>query len=125
MKRLVIDVDDTLTVNDSAPSYADKACREAVAAKLREYKAQGFEIVLYSSRNMRTFNGAIGKINVHTLPTLLAWLDRHDIPYDEVIMGKPWCGDEGFYVDDKTVRPDEFVDMNYSEIRAALKLGQG
>jgi capsule biosynthesis phosphatase len=41
-----------------------------------------------------------------------------------VFVGKPWCGHEGFYVDDKTVRPDEFATMSYSEIRTKLGLRQ-
>src|SRR5438309_10306589 len=78
-------------------------------AKLRDYKAQGFEIVISTSRNMRTYAGNVGKINANTLPVILAWLKKHDVPYDEVYVGKPWCGEDGFYVDDKAVRPAEFI----------------
>ena len=120
MKRLVIDLDDTLTVHASAASYADKAPNAAVIARLREYKAAGFEVVIFSSRNMRTYEGAVGKINVHTLPVILEWLSRHDVPFDEVIVGKPWCGHDGFYVDDRAVRPSEFVSMTPEQIRALL-----
>ena len=62
----------------------------------------------------------IGKINALTLPVILDWLARHDIPFDEVHVGKPWCGTDGFYVDDKAVRPSEFVTLGYEEIRARL-----
>lgn len=122
MKRLVIDVDDTLTINASAESYDAKHPRAEVVAKLRDYKAAGFEIVLFSSRNMRSYDGNIGQINVATLPVLLDWLKRHDIPFDEVHVGKPWCGHQGFYVDDKAIRPDEFAEMSYDEICALLKI---
>jgi len=47
-------------------------------------------------------------------------LARHDIPYDEIHVGKPWCGNDGFYVDDKAVRPSELKSMSYDEIRALL-----
>lgn len=120
MKRLVIDLDDTITVHGSAASYADKAPNPAVVERLREYKAAGFEIVIFSSRNMRTYEGAVGKINVHTLPVILDWLNRHEVPFDEVIVGKPWCGHDGFYVDDRAVRPSEFVSMTPDQIRALL-----
>ena len=53
--------------------------------------------------------GQIGKINANTLPLILDWLAQHEIPYDEIHVGKPWCGTEGFYVDDKAVRPSEFL----------------
>ena len=70
---------------------------------------------------MRTFEGNIGKINVHTLPIVIEWLKKHDVPYDEIIMGKPWCGFDGFYVDDKAIRPNEFAELSYEEIVALVK----
>ena len=122
MRRLVIDLDDTLTVHGVAADYADAPAREDVVARLREYHAAGFEIVIHTARNMRTHKGNVGRINVHTLPGVMAWLDRHAVPYDEIIVGKPWCGRDGFYVDDRAVRPDEFVRLAPVEIRALLKM---
>ena len=69
---------------------------------------------------MRTHANSIGLINAKTLPIILEWLARHDIPYDEIHVGKPWCGDDGFYVDDKAIRPSELKTMSYDEIRAIL-----
>ena len=123
MKRLIIDLDDTLTVHGVAADYADAPVRADVVDRLREYRAMGFEIVISTARNMRTHEGNLGRINVHTLPKVIAWLDRHDVPYDEILMGKPWCGTEGFYVDDKAVRPDEFARLDYDGIRALLGMG--
>lgn len=79
-----------------------------VIAKLKEYKSQGFRITIYTSRNMRTFKGDIEKIKANTLPQILAWLEKHAVPYDDIVIGKPWCGFDGFYVDDKAIRPSEF-----------------
>lgn len=122
MKRLVMDIDGTLTIGDTS-DYSRVGLNEEVAAQLRDYHAAGFEIVLHTSRNMRTHGSSVGKITAKTLPVLFEWLDRHDIPYDEIWVGKPWCGKEGFYVDDKAVRPDEFARLSYAEIRALLGLG--
>ena len=121
MKRLIVDLDDTLTCPDRTRSYADKEPNLPLVARLREYKADGFEIVIQTARNMRTFEGAIGKINVHTLPVIIAWLQRHDVPYDEIHVGKPWCGFEGFYVDDRAIRPSEFVSLSLEEINALIR----
>jgi capsule biosynthesis phosphatase len=120
MKRLVFDLDGTLTHDDPQASYAERRPNAAVVEKLRAYKAQGFEIVICSSRNMRTYEGQVGKINAHTLPVILDWLAAHDIPYDEIHVGKPWCGTEGFYVDDKAIRPSEFLALSHEEIHALL-----
>jgi capsule biosynthesis phosphatase len=120
MKRLVFDLDGTLTHDDGSVGYAQRRPNAAVVEKLRAYRAQGFEIVICSARNMRTYEGQIGKINANTLPVILDWLARHDIPYDELHIGKPWCGTEGFYIDDKAVRPSEFLALSHDEIQALL-----
>lgn len=119
MKRIIIDLDGTITEKETS-DYENVQPNADVVAKLRKYRDDGFEIVILTSRNMRTYEGNVGKINVHTLPMILAWLDRHSIPYDEVVVGKPWCGYDGFYVDDKTVRPAEFTTMSYDEIRRMI-----
>ena len=115
----MIDLDGTLTEKKTS-DYEGVRPNIAVVEMLRNYKNDGFEVVIATSRNMRTYEGNVGKINVHTLPTIIDWLNRHDVPYDEIIVGKPWCGFDGFYVDDKSIRPSEFASMSYAEIRALL-----
>ena len=120
MKRLVFDLDGTISYDEPDVPYPEKRPREDIVAMLREYKERGFTIIIASSRNMRTHANSIGLINAKTLPIILEWLARHDIPYDEIHVGKPWCGDDGFYVDDKAIRPSELKTMSYDEIRALL-----
>lgn len=117
MKVIVIDLDGTLTVDDPALGYADRQPRRDVIEKLALYREQGYRIVVQTARNMNSFSGNLGLINVHTLPVILEWLGRHDVPFDEVVLGKPWCGIDGFYVDDKAVRPDEFVALDDAALR--------
>lgn len=115
MKNLIIDLDATLTLDAPVP-YQEKPINTQVVEKLKEYHTKDFKITIYTSRSMRSSQGNIGKINVETLPQILEWLDKNAIPYDEVIVGKPWCGEEGFYVDDKAIRPSEFATLSYEEI---------
>ncbi len=121
MKRIVIDLDHTLCYAED--DYPSARPNQAVIDKLREYRALGFEVVVHTSRNMRTYEGNVGKINVHTLPVILDWLRRHDVEFDEVVVGKPWCGHEGFYVDDRALRPDEFARMTPEQV--ARLIGSG
>ncbi len=119
MKNIVIDLDGTLTIDSDVP-YADKAVNHGVVKQLNKYKEMGFNIIVFTSRNMRTYEGNVGKINVHTLPTIIEWLEKHGVPYDEIQVGKPWCGFDGFYIDDKAIRPSEFASNSYEEIKEIL-----
>ena len=120
-KCIVMDIDGTLCpVKKSHESYESIAPYPDMVAKLREYKSKGFYIILCTARNMRTYQGNVGCINANTAKFTLRWLDKHNIPYDEIYFGKPWQGKGGFYVDDKTIRPDEFLRLNYQEIKELL-----
>ncbi|AMG56006.1 HAD-IIIC family phosphatase [Citrobacter amalonaticus] len=115
MNKIIIDLDGTLTEADTN-DYKNVKPKLKVIKKLQEYKELGFSIVIMTARNMRTYEGNVGKINIHTLPIIIDWLNKHNVPFDEIIVGKPWCGNEGFYVDDRAVRPDEFSRMSMDEL---------
>ncbi|WP_074927393.1 HAD hydrolase family protein [Enterovibrio norvegicus] len=115
MKKLIVDLDGTLTRANTS-DYKNVLPRSDVIEQVRTYKEHGFQIVIATARNMRTYEGNVGKINIHTLPIIIEWLDKHQVPYDEIIVGKPWCGHEGFYIDDRSIRPSEFAKLSYEEI---------
>lgn len=118
---IVMDIDGTLcTKRKPNESYADVAPNRDVIDTLKEYRRRGFYVILATSRNMNTYNGNVGLITANTAKTLLAWLDRHEVPYDELHIGKPWGGKGGFYVDDKAIRPSEFLTLSYEEILALV-----
>lgn len=120
-KCIVLDIDGTICPKKGADeAYEDVVPHPEVVETLRAYRDQGFYVILATSRNMNTFNGNIGLITARTAKTLMAWLDRHEIPYDELYVGKPWAGRGGFYVDDKAIRPDEFTSLSYEEILAIV-----
>lgn len=119
MKRIIIDLDNTLTL-PSNDDYINKKPNIEVINVCKLYKQKGFEIIISTSRNMRTYESNIGKINIYTLPNIIEWLNKNNVPYDEVYIGKPWCGFDGFYVDDKAIRPSEFISMTYGEIKQLL-----
>jgi len=118
---IVIDLDGTLCEKKGKDQeYIEVEPNAEVLKKLREYRELGFYIIIISARNMRTHEGNIGRINAETLKTIHEWLDRHDVPYDEIHIGRPWCGFNGFYVDDKTIRPDEFLNLSPEEIKKLI-----
>lgn len=113
----VFDIDGTLCpIKKKEERYEDLVPYMDMVEKLRYYRDNGARIILFTSRNMNSYGGNIGLINKNTARILLAWLDKWDIPYDEIIYGKPWPGHKGFYVDDRTVRPDEFLSYPVEEL---------
>lgn len=106
----VFDIDGTLCpIKKATEKYEDLVPYPNMVAKLKYYKENGAKIVLYTSRNMNSYQGNIGLINKYTAQTLSKWLEKWAIPYDEIVYGKIWPGKKGFYVDDRTIRPDEFL----------------
>ena len=106
----IFDIDGTICpIKKKDEKYEDLVPYQNIVDRLREYKQQGAKIVLFTSRNMNSYDGNIGVINKNTARILLEWLDKWEIPYDEIIYGKPWPGHKGFYIDDRAIRPDEFL----------------
>jgi capsule biosynthesis phosphatase len=120
-KGIVVDIDGTLCpVKADGQQYSDLIPSAEVVQRLREYREAGFYIILFTSRQMRTFDGNIGLIMAQTAPTTIEWLKRHSVPYDEIHFGKPWPGCEGFYVDDRAIRPSEFLKHTYEQIQEII-----
>lgn len=119
MKKLVIDVD--FTISKKNITYVNALPHNEMIAKINMYKDMGFYIVLFSARNMKTYNGDIELIEANTRPVLIDWLEKNNVKYDELILGKPW-NDEGFYIDDNAVRPLEFLSKTYDEIIEMLDI---
>ena len=115
-----MDLDNTITIESDA-NYEEKEPNLKVIETCRKYHEMGFKIVIFTARNMRTFNGELDLIMKITYPKIIEWLEKHHVPYDEVIIGKPWCGHDGFYVDDRAIRPSEFTSLTLEQINSLLE----
>ena len=113
----IVDIDGTICpIKGKEEKYEDIVPYKNVVEKLKYYHDNSAKIILFTSRNMNSYNGNIGLINKNTAKILLNWLEKWEIPYDEIIYGKPWPGHKGFYVDDRSVRPDEFLKYSVEEL---------
>ena len=120
--RIIFDIDGTICpIKKPDDRYEDLIPDKNMIKKIQEYKELGATIVLYTSRNMNSYNCNIGLINANTAKVLLKWLEEWSIPFDEIIYGKPWPGHCGFYVDDRAVRPDEFLKYDYNVLMNICK----
>ena len=107
--KYIVDLDGTLTIDHKAVDYADKALNANVAKAVAAGREQGYGVEILTARNMVSFKGDVAKINEITKPVAAAWLKKHGVVFDDLIMGKPYCGPNGFYVDDKNLSLEEFV----------------
>lgn len=113
----IFDLDGTICpIKKKDEKYEDLIPFTEVVNKMRELKEQGFNILIFTSRNMKTYDGNLGLINANTAKIILEWLDKWNIPYDEIIYGKPWPGENGFYVDDRAIRPRELLEKTTEEL---------
>ena len=119
---LIFDIDGTLCpIKKKEEKYEDLVPDKDMVDKLKEYKNEGAKIVLFSSRNMNSYNGNLGLINANTAVIMQNWLKKWNIPYDEIYFGKPWPGHRGLYIDDRAVRPDEFLKYDFDELEQICK----
>jgi capsule biosynthesis phosphatase len=116
---LVVDLDNTITLEDPAHSYSEKRPNLAIISKLKAYKALGYEIILYTARRMKTFNRDESKVVAQISSITMDWLKQHDVPFDGIKFGKPFA-ENGFYIDDRAIRPDEFLKLSVSEINKLI-----
>jgi capsule biosynthesis phosphatase len=116
---IVADLDGTITIDDKDKSYATKKPNQKVVKKLREYKTLGFKVIIQTARNMRTQLGdeslVIGNVGKDTI----LWLEKYNVPYDGLRFGKPFA-ENCFYIDDKAVRPSEFINTDYEHLMELL-----
>lgn len=73
---------------------------------LKNLKKNGHKIIIYTARGMLTYNGDVEKILKDRKESTIQQLKDFDIPYDELIFGKPLAN---FYIDDAAIN---FSDSN-------------
>jgi len=76
-----------------------------VVEKIKKLHLAGHKIIISTARHMGTTGGNIGLINARVAKITIDWLDKYEVPYDEIYFGKP-LGD--FYIDDKAMSLEEF-----------------
>ena len=109
MNSIIIDLDNTITIDSVGDDYPNKLSNPNIIRAIDNAHHLGFQCKIFSSRNMRTFKDDLEKIEAHTRPIAEDWLQSNEVNYHELILGKPWCGVEGWYIDDKNLSLEEFV----------------
>jgi len=114
-KVLVIDLDNTITIENPLTPYSQKKPNVKIINKIKEYKKLGYEIIINTARRMKTHKNDESKLIAEIADVTIAWLKENDVPFDGLKFGKTHANN-GFYVDDKAIRPDEFLELSEEEI---------
>jgi capsule biosynthesis phosphatase len=100
--RICIDLDGVVCeLRRPGQQYADLSPIPGAVEKLRALRSAGHYIILCTARHMKTCDGNVGKVIARQGKVTLDWLQRLDVPYDELHFGKPHAD---IYLDDNAVR---------------------
>ena len=96
--RIVFDLDGVICeLKKPSQSYADVIPKNDVIEKMREMKEEGHYLIIHTGRHMRTCNGNVSIVIEKIGKITEDWLQKWNVPYDELIFGKPYAD---IYIDD-------------------------
>ena len=99
--RFCFDLDNTLVTYPHVPNdYTSVQPITANIQLVRELHAAGHYIIIQTARGMKSHNGNVGAVIADLGHITLLTLQRFNIPYDELLFGKPHAD---VYVDDLAV----------------------
>lgn len=101
--RIVFDLDDTIQFA-SFRDYVNAIPHTAIIKKMRDAKAAGAYIIINTARGMLSCGGDRDKADKKNRDIIENWLKKYDVPYDELVFGKPMAD---AYVDDKAIKVSE------------------
>ncbi len=100
--KICIDVDGVICrLREPGQSYDELEPVPGAPEKLRMLKDAGHYLILHTARHMKTCSANVGLVVARQGKTLLDWLERFDVPYDEIHFGKPHAD---VYLDDNAMR---------------------
>lgn len=121
--RICFDLDNTIVTYPSiAGDYSTVKPIEKIIKFMRKLKAEGNTIIIYTARRMKTHNHNSGAVLADIGEVTFKTLRDFDIPFDEIIFGKPIAD---IYIDDKSINPYKndmklFGIMDYNEPKNPL-----
>ena len=96
--RIVFDLDGVICeLKKPSESYADVIPKNDVIEKMKEMKDEGHYLIIHTGRHMRTCNGNVPKVIEKIGKITEDWLQKWNVPYDELVFGKPYAD---IYIDD-------------------------
>jgi len=108
--KICIDLDGVICrLKKEGEKYDDLLPVDGAPEKLRELKDAGHYIIINTARHMKTCQGNLGLVGARITLVTLKWLEKYEIPHDEVYFGKPHAD---VYIDDNAYRFQSWNDVD-------------
>jgi len=108
--RICIDLDGVIAnLKKEGKTYSDVKPVNGAIEKIKKLKENGHYIIIYTARHMKTCNGNVSKVLAKVGKITLDWLEKYQVPYDEIVFGKPWAD---IYIDDNGFRFKNWDDID-------------
>lgn len=102
MARICIDLDGVIAkLKQDGQTYADIEPVDGAVERLQQLRQAGHYLILLTARHMKTCGGNPGMVTARIGKITMDWLERHQVPYDEIHFSKPWAD---VYIDDNALR---------------------
>ena len=100
--RIVIDLDGTICpIKEKHEEYGLLKPYPGAIETMNELREAGHYIIIQTARNMATQGSNLGKVVQNIGKVTLDWLEKYEVPYDEIYFGKP---NANIYIDDRAFR---------------------
>lgn len=115
MKRIVFDLDDTISFTKKR-DWKNAKPNIQLIEKINNLYNSGWQIDIYTARgslSCSTREEAAKKYR----KGIEEWLEKHKVKYHTLSFNKPLAT---YYVDDKALTPEEFLDLNLEQLKGGL-----
>lgn len=100
--RICIDLDGVICqLKKADQNYSNVLPVDGAIEKIKSLKESGHHIIIYTARHMKTCHGNTSLVIAKVGKITLEWLEKYQVPYDEILFGKPWAD---VYIDDNAMR---------------------
>jgi len=112
-KRIIVDFDDTIATTTTR-DWEKAAPHWDIINKINNLYDKGWEVWIVTARGQLSCKGDFSKADKKYRKIIEEWLLKHSVKYHELRFEKYLAS---YYIDDKALLPDDFVDLEIREIK--------
>jgi capsule biosynthesis phosphatase len=106
--RICFDLDGTIAdLKKAGEEYSDVLPNPGARDTLMRLRSEGAYIIIHTARGMGSCDNNLGRVIAKQADVTIQWLKKWDIPYDELLFGKP---NVDVFVDDKGYRFENWAE---------------